>query len=275
MKKIDETGQGPGRAWWSFVYILIALSILGLYAVEKKWASVALAENIHLTFGILSAILILTLSAYRLRKMVYKRLIGSMNGWRQTHIYLGLLCALTVLVHTDFNVDGIFAIVITAIFTIVTISGIAGSILYKTIPVWLAKQGGSILEMDNQRKAPAEYLTEAERLAGKASSEFKEYYEENIKRRFTRISFIPIYWFRDEKDVGKGVKEIFEELYEGTPAQDRYTLKSLENLYLEREKTEFRWARRESLRWWLLVHVPANVALLAGLVAHVAAVLYY
>jgi len=232
-------------------------------------------EWTRLAYGALAAVIMLLLASFSLRKMVFTRRIGTMEGWRKSHLYLGLFCVALVFMHTNFTVYGNFGILMVLLLLLVILSGLMGELMFRTIPVWLSKQGTDAVELDEKRKQPGEYLTMADEIVEKASEEFKNFYGVRIRRQFASRPIPMKYMWLTEKDIIARRKRQFSLWASRGPSTDRLALSHLENLYAERDKMEFKYARLQVLRMWNNAHVPATAALLTALLAHLWSISYY
>jgi len=275
MKSAEYRYTTESWAKWPLVFAAVIFGVLGAQTASKIWMTDYWEEWTRIGFGAMAAAITVFLSAYRIRKAFFSRMMGSMATWRQSHLYLGLLTALLIMSHTNFRVHGEFGIMMIIIFCFVVISGIVGEIIYRTIPVWLSKQGIDALELDSQRREAEEVLTLADEIVEGSSPEFKEYYGKKIRKYFAR-NYLPSYYlFNTEKEVIQRRQILFESLTKGVPHGDKTYLRNLEILYMERDKMDYRWSRLRILRWWHIIHVPANVALLAAVFLHILSIAYF
>ena len=275
MKTVQETRTNPLRAKWPAIFFVLVVTVLTLAIISENWLSSESMEIVRLALGFVGAGIILFLSTFRIRRLVYTKKIGSMDGWRQAHLYLGLLCAFIILIHSEFRVTGPFGIIMAVLFIFSVATGILGSVLYRVVPVWLSKHGVDALEMDKRRKDPSEYIKDAEAIIENSSKEFVEYFNNQVRPRFVYSPSALSYLLRDETDITNARKKIFDQLKLDAPKLEKQTVVILENLYSERDAMEYKWARLQTLRWWILIHAPATAALLATIVFHIASVFYY
>ena len=275
MKKIVETGKGSLNARWPLLFIVLLFLSFGFHAGMRFWGEESAIEWSRLAYGALAAIIMLFLSSFSLRKMIVTRKLGTMEGWRKSHLYLGLFSMALVFMHTNFAVYGDFGLLLLLLLFLVVLSGMMGELMYRTIPVWLSKQGADAMELDEKRKRPGEYLTLADEIADKTSDEFRNYYGMRIRRLFARRSIPLKYMWLTESDVVARRKKLFSALASKGPSRDRLALSHLESLYADRDKVEFKYARLLVLRMWNNAHVPATAALLTALLAHLWSISYY
>lgn len=275
IKRSAESKATALSAKWPLVFFVLLIVSFLVHAGVRMWGSLFMVEWARIGYGALASVIMLILTSYSLRKIVFTRKMGSMEGWRKTHLYLGLFCVALIFMHTNFKVYGNFGLLMIILFSLVILSGMMGELMYKTIPVWLSKQGSDAMELDEKLKKPGEYLTTADEIAEKATNEFKVFYGQSIRSLFAKRIFPPKYLFMSQSDVIASRKKLFNHLASQGPPKDRMALSSLEALYAERDKVQFKYARLQVMRIWSNAHVPATAALLTAMLAHIWAVSYY
>src|SRR5260370_41562531 len=87
-----------------------------------------------LTYGITGTLLILLLASFGIRKRAYRSTFGTLEQWMQSHIYRGILVMVILLFHTGGRFNDAIAVTTLILVGIVVASGVAGAILYVTIP---------------------------------------------------------------------------------------------------------------------------------------------
>jgi hypothetical protein len=275
VRRIAEARRTGVYIRWPIVFVALLAALSGAHIALKTWAPEYLREWGRLGFGAMAAAILFFLSLYKIRKMILSVKLGSMEGWRQSHLYLGMICAALIMMHTNFNVHGDFGVLLIILFLFIIFSGVVGEILYRTVPVWLSKQGTDAQELDSKRKKPAEYLAQADDASAKASLEFRAFYGARIRPLFAAAPPSAAYLLMTAGEVAQRRKGMFHTLSSEGPATGKLALKSLEDIYAERDVIEFRWSRLMALRWWSMVHVPATSALLTAVILHLLAVAYF
>jgi len=275
MKRITQSKKQSLDAKWPTILAVCLTVSLAAHMSAKYWASETVAEWIRITFGAMAAAIMLFLTLYSVRRMVLSRKLGSMEGWRRTHLYLGILCVALILMHTNFKVYGQFGVIMVALFFLVIFSGLLGELMYRTVPMWLSKQGSDALELDAKRKQASYYLMAADEIAERASEEFQIFYSAKIRVLFANEVSHMGYLMMTEEDVHLRRKRLFGAMASEVSVQEKLTLKSMENLFKERDTIEFKYSRLLAMRWWFTAHAPATAALITALALHIWSVIYY
>jgi len=125
--------RGGRELWGALIGSLLITGIYAfvLYATGKIPAA---GELFGHALGILGFVLmILTETAYSLRKRTRLASWGKMSNWLQFHIFTGLVGPYMVLLHTSWKFNGL-AGAVTLLTVVVVISGFIGRYIYTRIP---------------------------------------------------------------------------------------------------------------------------------------------
>jgi hypothetical protein len=212
--------------------------------------------------GVIAAFLILLLSFLGVKKRLYRIDLGRGEAWVRSHIYLGVLAAVVALLHSGFRWHDRMALLALLLMGFVVVSGIAGAVLYKTVPPLLTR-----VERDLTSEEIAKQLNQMartmERIAADRSAAFQKVCKELLRSRRAND--------RNTAD--------WTALIARVPPVEQDALREM--LIVSRPRNELlaklqvQQRYRALLQAWLYVHVPATVALLVALTAHVIIALYY
>lgn len=113
---------------------------------------------VGLRFGILSALLFVSIYLYPLRKRIgWLQKIGKTRRWLDVHVVLGLVAPLLVTIHASFKLHGLIGMAYWIMMAIV-VSGIAGRYLYAQIPRSVSAAELSLKELGEQADRAAAEL---------------------------------------------------------------------------------------------------------------------
>jgi hypothetical protein len=122
-----------------FRWLRIAVLVVAADVVLAGAPSVYRRREVVYGLGIVSALLMVWLAAYAVRKRRYSTTARPLRGWLSAHAYLGVLPLVLVPVHAAFrfgpNVHTL-AFVLTAV---VVLSGMLGAVLYAALPTELTR----------------------------------------------------------------------------------------------------------------------------------------
>jgi hypothetical protein len=231
-----------------------------------------------LGWGILGLVLILLLAAFGIRKRAYKSTLGTLEGWLQAHLVLGLLSLLVVLFHTGFRFEDKLAVATLVVMAVVVGSGLLGVLLYSVVPRRLT-------EVKSNRTA-AEISTQLNQLIGamESAAQGRSASFERLARELVRSARPPAFsgWrllFAGRSFAAAEADPAWKPLLAQVPTAERDPLRQLLVLYRQhRELASSLVVEQYYRNWldaWLFVHLPLSLALLVLLVAHVITALYF
>ncbi|MBI5178844.1 MAG: hypothetical protein HZA04_06250 [Nitrospinae bacterium] len=263
------------RGKWPLVFAVITgiCTILYFIYVSKDEPEGGTAFGI--LFGVMALLLMLFLIAYKIRKHAYGYKLGPTNTWLTAHIYLGVLAAILVILHTGLNIDGVFGGVLFALFVLVTGSGIAGALVYKLTPISITKEGRQVILKEDMREELNKHLADADKDAAALSAAFQEIYREKIRPMLTYNRVAWEYLFTEERALLRLRTKEMDELKQQVPDNEKYHFTLMTGAILERERLAFRLSKMEVLDVWLAFHMPLSGVTLTAVFIHIFAIFYY
>ena len=262
---------------WRRVFFVLLLGAGASYWYYARNEFTHGGSTFGLAYGIAGTALILLLAFFGIRKRWYRSTFGTLEQWMQSHIYLGLLVLVILLFHTGGRFNDKVAVTTLVLVTIVVASGIAGAILYATVPRMLTEVESELTveELGDQLNQLARSMA---RIASGRSAPFQRIYDELMRQtapgplagwrlivsRLKRKSQQDADWARL---IGLVPREEQEELRQMLVVSRQRRELLLRLIYQQRYKN--------ILESWLDIHVPFTIALLAFAALHIAAVFYY
>jgi hypothetical protein len=214
-----------------------------------------------LAYGVVAALLVLVLAFFGVKKRVYRIDLGRGKTWLRSHIYLGVLAAVVALLHSGLRWHDRMALLALLLMGIVVVSGIVGAVLYRTVPPMLTRVE-SRASADEISKQVEQMARTMERMAAGRSASFQNVCKELLRARRSN-----------------GNTAEWTALLARVPSSEQTELREM--LVVSRQRKELLTKLRAQQRYrnllqaWLYVHVPATVALLVALTAHVVLAFYY
>jgi hypothetical protein len=247
-----------------------------------------------IAYGALGVLAILVLLYFGVRKRSYRSTWGTLDGWLQAHIYIGLLSALVILFHTGFRFRDRVAVAAFAVLLAVVASGLVGAFFYSSLPRRLSEVEGDLMPAD--LAAQIEQLAAAMvRLATSRSQPFQQVCRgllaETAPGRLA--GWKVMLGGAGRAGAGAAARGMPAGGAGGAsgqpapwaaelgrvPAGEQEELRQL--LVLSRQRRELllrlvaQQRYRNLLGAWLYVHLPLSIALLVLVAAHLVAVSYY
>jgi hypothetical protein len=268
-----ESARWRRRAFWVFLLLVATYVYYG-----RRTGFTHGGSQGGIAYGALGTLAILILLYFGVRKRSYRSTWGTLEGWLQCHLYLGLLSAVFILFHTGFRFHDKVAIAAFAILLIVVASGVWGAVVYTGAPRRLTE-----VEGDLAPAAIAEQLDQLgrtmARLAAGRSAPFQKVctglLAELVPARLAGWKLL----FRRERRKGIDAAAPWAAELRHVPAGEQEELRQL--LVLSRQRRELhqrllaQQRYRNQLEVWLYLHLPLSLALVALVAAHLIAVFFF
>lgn len=230
-----------------------------------------------IVYGVIAAALILLLMFFGIRKRWYRSRLGTMDGWLQSHIYLGVLTLFIALAHTGGRFNDKVAVATLIVLAVVVLSGVVGAILYASVPRVLTE-----VESNLTADEISEKLNQLSKAMSRITSGKSDAFRRIHERLISEIEPRPLAgWrllFSSSKRRSQPAAD-FAKLLSLVERGEQEELRQL--LVISRQQKElhtrliYQQRYRNILESWLYLHLPVSIALLVLLIAHVVAVFYY
>jgi hypothetical protein len=255
------------RAFWAATAVCLAA-----YLADAASGDVDASSFWGMTYGALAAVFMAGSALYAVRRRRVRRGVGTARAWQQFHVFGGALFMLLTLMHAAFRVPrGAMTTWLMALSIWVFVSGLLGVLIQKWIPRLLLPLGIEALyeripELVNEVREKAEGL--ADGLPAPARDYYRRSLEPGMRAPRNRpLAFINPRGGRREREFAllRGI----------LPPESGEAVRGLEALYVTKLELDAHYTLQKALRWWLYIHVPPSLALLALVAYHVFSVFYY
>ncbi len=259
-----------GYRWLWIALLLSIVSGLGYWLIDQEprpnggtWYGY--------TLGTIGVLLIVWLSLLGIRKRKISEGTWSLKAWTSAHIYLGLSLIVVGTLHTGFQIGWNVHTLAYFLMLIVIITGIYGVVVYAKLPKTLSANRkemtrADMLEelsvTDRQLDSAAQPLDRAEcdLVIGALGQDV-----------FSGGAFGRLTGAYPGCKTARALSNISET---GSDAQQSvHTLLTKRAAQLGQIRRHLR--NKALLEVWLFIHIPATIALLAALLAHVVSVFFY
>ena len=258
--------------WLWIALLLCVVSILG-YALIDQEPRPNGGSWYGYTLGTIGLLLIVWLSLLGVRKRKITTGQWSLKAWTSAHVYLGLALIVVGTLHTGFQIGWNVHTLAYVLMLIVIITGIYGVIAYAKLPASLssnrkemtrAQMLEALSAIDRQLESAAQPLDRGQSDLVIASLGQDVFYGGAIGRLTGSYP-------------GCATNRALSAMSQsGAPSEAEERVTALLTKRAEQLAQIRRHLRiRALLEVWLFIHIPATIALLAALLAHVVSVFYY
>lgn len=275
-------GGTKARRWrWIGAALLVAAAVpFALEAARGRYLHGGSAWG--LTYGIAAAVLILVLLFFGLRKRWYRSTWGSLEGWLQSHLWLGVVAMAAALFHAGgrFAHQDRLAAWTFWVMAAVVASGLLGVAVYSLVPRLFTDAGAnrSVAEISAQLNHTAASMA---RLAAGKSGPFQRICRGLLEESApgTLAGWRILFGRRRRRRRPEAGQDDWRTILGLVEPEERDELRQL--LVLSRQHKELleslitQQYYRNWLDVWLWVHLPLSVALLVLVTAHALVALYY
>lgn len=277
------------KARWLKIASLLVVASIAAYAWHSPQPVANGGSWLGYTLGTIGALLIIWLAWFGIRKRSYQSTQGSLQGWLSAHVYLGSALLFIGTLHTGFQLAWNLHTLAYVLMCLVIASGIFGIVIYVRYPALLSNN------RDNQTQAELlEQLQDASRQVVSSTQDLGQALKSAADSSIERTALGGSVWRQlSKKDYStvvidgelkpnpnqRAVIAHFAALLgDKSPQQNAILRNTIEALnrrgeLLQRIRKDIRI--RAMLDIWLLLHVPATIALLAALCAHIVVVFLY
>ena len=270
MRPVQRFGLSAG--------VLAALVFAGVAGhAYQSWRQ---AQEATALSGYMLIVLFLLLGLFNVRKKLAMLPVGRAAYWTAAHSVGGVLAIGLYFVHTEGTVwpSGAAERLLAALFYLVSLSGLAGYALQRSLPSRLTQSGIEVIyervpaELADIRQRVEELVSEATEQHG--SDTLARHYVESLSWFFRR----PRFFFDHLSGGRRGQAWLTRE----TAAVARY-LDAAEQARLDeiaglgelKDRVDFHWSLQRLLRYWLFVHIPLAAAAIVLALWHVLVVHVY
>ncbi len=264
------------------ILLVIAVGGAGLWGTLRYTQDALLAPNSWLTMRWLTGLVglggIVWTMVYPFRKQVYRKRRGALRYWMLSHIYLGVLAGVLILVHGGTKSGGLLTSLLMISFDLVIASGIFGALCYLVVPRIMTKMEGEPLLLEDLQARREELRAKlAEVTHDESEPKLRDIVKNRVCRRFLSMSYLLRQYFSKE-DLNAMLARAREEFKSTTSELNRVNhgrlMDAVESAATLRRIDALIYLH-QSLKLWLAPHVLFTALMLFLLIVHIVQVVYF
>ena len=257
------------RRWIGRIIVLLCsgAAIAGYFYFEPR-----VPRLVFLTGWILFGLMLL-LTAYNGRKKLPFLPLLSSQAWLDFHVYAGWVTTVLFCIHLNFRLPtGWFESILATLFLLVTLSGMGGLFLSRTIPKRLTLRGGEVL-FERISAVRLRLQNEAEALALKTVPDAKsaivaEFYVQHLHSFFSGRRNFWKHTVESRRPLNTLLARI-DDLNRYLGEKEREALAKISALVQQKDGLDYHEALQWMLKGWLFMHIPLTYSLLIFSVVHI------
>ena len=252
-----------------------AITLLIIVSIGYLWLDHALKTSFQPAAqisGTLLFCLLLVLTFFNGRKKMPFLPLLKATTWMQFHIYVGYFTIFLCAIHAGFKIpSGGLDITIAALFAAVSLSGLFGLIISRTMPSRLTVHGENLMfeRIPGLRRT---LRTEVEDLVvssveSTGSSTIADFYEKHLADFFGRPQYCGAHLLGSKKPLHQMLEKI-EGLNRYLDEDERAIMANIAERVRAKDNLDFQWYGQGILKLWLFVHIPLSFGLLIFAAMH-------
>ena len=269
---------------WHIVGFLIVIAGGGaaIWATLQYTQDAALSPGSWVTMrwitGLSGLAGIIWVMAYPMRKQVYRRRAGALRYWMLSHIYLGVLAGVLLLVHGGTNSGGLLTTFLMISFDLVIASGLFGTLTYLVLPRFMTRIEREPLLLEDLIARRKELRNELVRATADTSNpKLKELIQQKVRRRFLVLGYLMKQNFKREDlqtMLAEARKEFRSAADEMNRTDDARLMDAVENAATLRRVDALIYLH-QGLKLWVAPHVLFTALMLVLMVIHIIQAVYF
>ena len=273
---------------WATIWHVLGMLIVLIGGGVAIWATRYFSQDIPLSpgswvtarwlTGLTGLASIVWVMAYPIRKQIYRRRRGALRYWLLSHVYLGVLAGVLLLVHGGTSSGGLLTTVLMISFDLVIATGIFGALCYIIVPRFMTRIEREPLLIEDLELRREELRAELVRAAEQTSNpELNSLIQRKVRRRFLGLGYLLRQYLRRE-DLKTMLAEARQEFRSAADsmsrADDARLMDAVENAATLRRVDALVYLH-QTLKLWVAPHVLFTALMLVLMAIHIVQVVYF
>lgn len=273
---------------WATVWHIAGIVSVIVGGALAIWATRAYSQDLPLSpgswvtvrwlTGLTGLASIVWVMAYPARKQVYRRRVGALRYWMLSHIYIGVLAGVLLLVHGGTSSGGALTTFLMISFDLVIASGLFGAACYVIVPRFMTRIEREPLLIEDLEARREELRAELVRVGRETTNpELNELIQRKVRRRFLGLGYLFRQYFRRE-DLAAMLASARAEFRDAAAKMSRIDdarlMEAVENAATLR-RVDALVLLHHLLKLWVAPHVLFTSIMLVLMVIHIIQVIYF
>ncbi len=262
------------RLWQ--IFALAAVGILGKWYWDSNHYQAADRDYLFVS-GVSGSVMAILAAALSIRKRLAYQGAGRMSVWLRGHIYLGLVSAAAIFLHSGFRAGGAVTEVLLAFFALTVVSGLFGLLIARKVPPLLTAVEEDPALIEDLIGVRSDCLRGLYELGESGSAEFRALVKGRLSAEASSLTRMTRFYRRRStlaQEMPAFQAELAELMKSVRPHEHRAFVRAAEYA-LHANKMGAELLLQRTLRGWLTFHMAATAVMLAIAAVHIFSVLFY
>lgn len=269
--------------WHVFgVALVLALGGAALWATLRFAQDTAISPGSWVTMrwltGLTGLAAIIWVMAYPVRKQIYRRRGGGLRYWMLSHVYLGVLAGVLLLIHGGTSSGGLLTTMLMISFDMVIVSGLFGAACYIIVPRFMTRIEREPLLIEDLEARREELRAELVRASEQTENpELHRLVQRKVRRRFLGLGYLFRQYFRREdleSMLADARAEFRDEASGMSRSDDARLMEAVENAATLRRVDALCYLHY-LLKLWVAPHVLFTALMLVLMTIHIVQAVYF
>lgn len=271
----------PALLWHAFgILATLAVTFATLWAARRYTLDGHLAGTwltVRWITGFVGLFGIAVVMAYPARKQVYRRRAGPLRYWMLSHVYLGVIAGIVLLLHGGRETGGLLTSVLMVSFDLVILTGLFGIACYVILPRIMTSIEGEPLLIEDLRTRRDE-LRQTLGEIDLSNAELRGILKKKIRRRFLSFGYLLRQYIRREnltEMLADAREEFSDDAARLSDPESRQVLMDVVEATATLRRVDALIYLHQLLKLWLAPHVVSTSLMLALMIVHIVQVAFF
>ena len=262
------------------IALTVLLTAATIYGLNKHGLGERLLSFLNMRWitGLVGLAGIIGVMLYPMRRKIYTRRKGALRYWLLSHLYLGVIGGIMILLHGGTDSGGLLTTALMITFDLVILTGLFGIFAYQVAPRILTKIEGSPLLIDDLLQRRDELQKELADIGTTPAEPLRGLVRNRIIPRYGSFGYLlRQYLKREPLDamLEAAKRESNAEFQQVQSAKDRERLSRAVDAAATLRRVDALIYLHRLCKSWLPPHVATTSLMLALMVIHIVQVIYY
>lgn len=272
----------PPKRWIHFIGLLLTLVLTAatIIGIERYGLGERLLGFLNMRWitGLVGLAGVLGVMAYPIRRQLYRQRAGPLRYWMLVHAYLGVVGAITLLLHGGTGSGGALTTALMISFDLVILTGLFGILCYATVPRLLTAIEGTPLLMEDLLARRKELQGELAEIQSTCTATLQTLLKNRVIPRFVSLGYLFRQYGRREdlELLLESARTEFRQAEAGfTSDRERGALHRAVEAAATLRRVDALIYLHRLLKAWLPPHVVFSSLMLALMLVHILQVIYF